>query len=261
MFKMRKYIFLYVLLLSLTSLEAKTTFIPHYRSYISLTTDKGEKIEEERTTLTHIVNDPEGRFILSVIHEEMTIDKVKRIKRKANQAKWMSASALLYSVSTLGSGSLASFNARLANARISKMMAGMYAHNAKAEQVLGVEIQVTNTYNREMMVADIERGLVWYVMPGHSCTLQLSNPDAALLRISDAEFTTKSICYATLSGGSSVTQEEILYEDDNCFVVRHYDDNDELYAPITPTELFYIDKDDFTENPYSSKQLKELKSK
>ena len=211
--------------------------------------------------MSHIVSDPNGRFKLAVIHEEMTKDKVKVIKRKARQAQWMAVSTILSSVSALGSGSLASFEARIANARISGLMAGMYSRNIEAELVLGIEIQVSNTNDCEMMVADVERGLVWYVLPGHTCTLQLNNPDAAILRISDAKNTDNSICYATLTGGSSITKEEIVYEDDDYLVVKHIEDIDNIYSSFKPSEYYCIDKDDYTETPYSFNQLKELKEK
>lgn len=259
---MIKYFFItFILWLSLAlNVTAKTTYLPIYRSLITLTEPSGNTLNEESHAMITTIMPENKHFRLSVVHEEMTELKVKSIKKAKRAAGWMAASAILSSVSAFTSGSAAGFDGRIANARISSMMAGMYAANAKAEQVLHVQIQFENLGNEEMMVADIERGLVWYIRPGTNFVMDLPNPDAAQLRISPALNIGKDIYYATVCGGSSIRKWAVEYEDDDCWVVTSLENSNDydLYF-LKDNEYIRIDKDSFEERVITHKELKTIK--
>ena len=41
----------------------------------------------------------------------------------------------------------------------------IYAYNAKNEKYLGIDVVVENTSTEELIVSDVERGLLWFVRP------------------------------------------------------------------------------------------------
>lgn len=255
----KRFLFAIVLLLATTSIKAATTYVPTYHSFISIKTANDEILRSEENgsiSLSVVTED----FCISVVHEEMTKEKVRSIKRKKAAAGWMAASAVLSSISSMFSGSITSFEARTANARLSGLMTHMYAYNAAAEQKLKVQIQFQNKSPHEMMVADTERGLVWYVRSNDSFVMELDNPDVAQLRISDVKNTEKSPLYATVCGGSSVLKESIAFENDEIMIVTPIEeDNDIYHIPANGFEYRIINKDDYSQQPISFEEYKKIK--
>lgn len=239
---------------------ADTTYIPTYRSFISITTASGDSLrKEEGGSLTLSVKTED--FCLSVVHEEMTKEKVQTIKQKKSKAGWMAVSTVLNSVSALTSGSLAGFEARTANARLSGLMTRMYANNAAAEQILKIQVQFTNLSQCEMMVADTERGLVWYVRSGGTFVMELGNPDVAQLRICKVDSSGQSPLYATVCGGSSIRKENIVFENDDIWIVSLADDSNTDYYYKTSSEREYqiVNKEDFSQQAITYEEYKRIK--
>ena len=123
---MKNFFLVITLFCFVSPIKASTTYIPTYQSFISITTASGDSVrKEESGCLTLSVRTED--FCISVVHEEITKEKVRAIKRKKAAAGWMAASTILSSVSALSSGSLAGFEARTANARLSGLMTKIYA--------------------------------------------------------------------------------------------------------------------------------------
>ena len=258
---MKNFFLIIVLFCLVSPIKARTTYIPFYRSFISINTENGDSVRKEDSgCLTLSVRTED--FCISVVHEEMTKEKVRTIKRKKAAAGWMAASTILSSVSALSSGSLAGFEARTANARLSGLMTRMYADNANAEQILKLQVQFSNLSQHEMMVADTERGLVWYVRSGSSFVMELGNPDVAQLRISKVNDTIHSPLYATVCGGSSIRKEDIVLENDDFWIVAPTDEDYDFYQ-ITqiPKERGYhiVYKEDFSQQSISYEEYKRIK--
>jgi len=255
---MKKLVLAFISLLCPLAIQSRTTYIPTYRSFISIMTVAGDTLNKEEYGGVSLSVMTE-KFCISVVHEEMTKEKVRAIKRKKAAAGWMAASTILSSVSALSSGSLIGFEARTANARLSGLMTKMYANNAKAEQILKVQIQFQNLSPNEIMVADTERGLVWYVRSGGCFVTELENPDVAQLRISEVGSTTESPLYVTACGGSTIQKEEIFFENDEIWIATSADDDLYKYQLPKEREYYLISKDDFSQQPISYEDFKRIK--
>ena len=91
----------------------------------------------------------------------------------------------------------------------------------------------------------------------------LANPGIERLRISDLHHS--SVKYADIIGGNSVRKEAIEWEDDDCWIVRRYEDDsdeeegDNNSSPIQEYRYHYIDKATFDSREMPVTELKEFK--
>lgn len=261
----KKYTILIALLTIPLLIESKTTYIPHYKSYIAIEDANGNVITENSLKLITSLFNKDNTFRLSVAHEEMTTEKVKTIKRAKAAAGWQAASAILSSVASLSHGSLYSFQSRLAIAseEICMELADMYAKNEAAEQVLSIEVQFENLSDHEMMLHDMERGLVWFVRPGKSFVIQLHNPDVLQLRISEAKDVTSNVYYASLAAGNSVEKVEVSYETDSYLLSVQRATTDGMYISKkqSKTDVYWFyDKEEFVGRRIDETEYKRLKN-
>ena len=255
---------IFLLLLMPSFIQAKTTYIPHYKSYISIEDANGNVISDNSQKLSMSLSDPEKLFRISVAHEELTTDKVKEIKRAKAAAGWKAASAILSSVAALNDGSALSFQTRLsiASEEIALELADMYTNNALAEQVLSIEVQFENLSDHEMLLHDMERGLVWFVRPENGFVIKLNNPDGLQLRISDAENITSNVYYARLGAGNSVEKVEVTYETDAYILTVQKPATDSLYmtknSPKSTIYWFY-DKEEYIARKIDEEEYKRIR--
>ena len=206
----------------------------------------------------------DSSFSITLIHEDVNKEKVKAIKRAKAATGWMIFAAAL-------SGAAAGFNATYYNNALTTyidmrrteniaVLAGFMNAVSKAEQRLDIDIFIDNLSNEELMVADMARGLTWYIQPHTSMQFSLANPGIERLRISDLHHS--SVKYADVIGGNSVRKETIEWEDDDCWIVRKYDgdsDEEENNSSIQEYRYHYIDKATFDSREMPTTELKEFK--
>lgn len=200
-----KIILLTAVLFACIIVEAKTTYIPKYRSYIHIV-DKGDTVSVANILPDLELDDKDGLFSIRIGHEEVTAEKVMAIKRGKRVAGWATLSAVMSGVSAAFSDNSLQFMIRSTNAKLSSELAGLYSANAYAEKNLDIYMWVDNTTDDELVVNDMDRGLIWYILPHQSLKLKLYNPDASRLRISDSK--NDIIRYAVVAAGSSVSKME-----------------------------------------------------
>lgn len=85
---MKKYLLFLLFLTVGIMVEAKTTYIPKYQSYIHIVNGL------DTTAVSNILENLElaeegGMFTIRIEHEEVTKEKVKAIKRAKRAAGWM----------------------------------------------------------------------------------------------------------------------------------------------------------------------------
>ena len=199
-------------------LQAKTTYIPTYRNYLNIV-NGGDTLEVSNNLDTLQLADLEGMFVLRIDQEDVTKEKVKAIKRQKRTAGWATFGAIMSGVSTAFSDNSLEYFTRSTTTQITSKLADIYSTNARAEQILAIDLWIDNMTDDELMVCDMERGLTWWVLPNQSVKLRLNNPEVAQLRISDPQ--SQHIRYATVLTGSKVTKWEIEQETD-----------DYLYSPV-----------------------------
>jgi hypothetical protein len=81
------------------SAQAKTTYIPSYRSFIQIKQNDSDSIiaQSNLETLELIAQD--HSFSVTIVHENVDKEKVKAIKRAKAAAGWMTFAAIMSGVS------------------------------------------------------------------------------------------------------------------------------------------------------------------
>lgn len=262
--KNRHFIIITALFLCL-AVQAKTTYIPTYRSFIQIKQNGNDSVmaQSNLDKLELIAQD--GSFSITLIHEDVDKEKVKAIKRAKAAAGWMIFAAMM-------SGFSAGFNATYYNNALTTyidmrrteniaFLSGFMHDIAKAEQRLNIDFFIDNLSNEELMVADLARGLTWYIQPQTSMQFSLANPGIERLRISDLHHS--SVKYADIIGGNSVRKETIEWEDDNCWIVRRGEEDDSLEEDNSSStqdyRYYYINKGTFDSREMPMTELKEFK--
>lgn len=246
--------------------KTKTTYIPTYRSFIQIKQNITDSIFAESKLGRLDLTAQDGSFSITLVHEDVDKQKVKAIKRAKAAAGWMTFAALL-------SGFSAGFDATYYNSSLLTyvemrrtenyaVLSDILHKNAKGEQRLTIEFFIDNLGSEELMVADMARGLTWYILPHTSMQFSLPNPGIERLRISDLQH--KSVKYADIVGGSYVEKEVVAWEDDNSWIVLRFEEgtNVEEYEGRLPTmdyTYYRINKatyDSFEMTPAEFKEFK-----
>lgn len=209
---------------SVATVQAKKTYIPRYATFIGITEPGQEPVMLSNIMMENTVQPASGMFTLSVYHDDMTLEKLKTIRRNKAAAGWYGFSASLYSVSAVMSDNVIDRFANTLNAEFAATLSAIHSANAEVASVLGIEVEIDNTSGGEIMVNDMERGLTWYVLSRQSLTLRMSNPDIAQIRISDGEG--RHPHYATIGAGSEMKAMNVVYEDEGFVAVPIYGEGD-----------------------------------
>lgn len=220
-----------IVIASVATVQAKKTYIPRYATFISITAPDEEPFTVSNINMENTVQSASGMFSLSVYHDDMTMEKLKTIRRNKAAAGWFGFSASLYFVSAILSDNIIDRFANTLNAEFAATLSAIHTANAEVASVLGIEVEIDNTSGGEIMVNDMERGLTWYILPSQSLTLRMSNPDVARLRISDGEG--RHPHYATIGAGSEMKSMKVVYEDEDFVAVPIYGDGDKRETAVS----------------------------
>ncbi len=251
---MRKVFFL-LLLMSSFFIMAKTTYIPKYRTYIHIA-DDSDTIVTSNNLKDVEVKEKSGMFNIIVEHEDVTEEKVKAIKRAKRAANLAAFSAAMYSVSTAFSDNSLQYMVRSTNTQIASQLADIYSENANAEQKLDIYMWIENTSEEELMINDIERGLIWFVKASQNINIKLNNPDVVNLRISDIH--NNHIRYAMVTAGSLTNKKSVDWEDDYYWFSGFWKKVDESKPDVT-YQYLRTSKTDFTETVISADEFRTYK--
>lgn len=195
---------------------AKTTYIPTYISYMHIISGR------DTSSVTNNLPDLElaennGLFTLRIEHEVVTKEKVKEIKKAKRTAGWMTFYAVMTGVSAAFSQNNLQMFMRLQDYDLAKDLTGLLKINAESEQTLSIFLWIDNNTNDELIVNDMERGLVWCILPNESLRLKINNPEASRLRISNPK--NDFVRYASIVTGSKIAKYELVWEDDNVWMI------------------------------------------
>ena len=244
------------LMLMVVSAYAFTTYIPTYRSYLHILTGNDTIAVANNLDTLELV-DPEGMFTLRIDQEDVTKEKVKAIKRAKSAAGWAAFSAAVSGVSTAFSDNSLEYYVRRENTRIATYIAGFYSANASVEQTLKIDLWIDNTSSGELMVCDMERGLVWWIMPKQSRKRRLNNPDLTCLRISDPQ--NHHVRYAAAMAGNTVKKWEIELETDEYWYSPVYREQNEFHDASNLMHYIRISKLDYSETKLKKEDFYAIK--
>ena len=263
--KRNSIVILFILVLSLT-IQAKTTYIPIYRSFIQIRQGETDSVMDNNILGKLDLMAPDGSFSISLVHDDLDKKKIKAIKRSKAAEGWATVAALL-------SGFSAGYDAAYYNnalvtyleMRRTENLAFLsgYLHDvANAEERLDINYFIDNLGDEELMVADLARGLTWYILPHTSLQFSMGNPGIERLRISNLNHT--SVKYADIIGGNSVQKVTLEWEDENCWIVLWLvGDSDSVYDMPNLGNSYqyyqYIDKNTFETRNMTLQEVKDFK--
>ena len=252
---MKKKLFSLLLLTLCLGGHTKTTYIPMYRSMIRI--EQGnDTIFDTNKKISLELASGDGMFRVSVNHEDMTLEKIKEIKRSKAAAGWMGFAAVMSGVSTGMTRNPFLHTIRMYNAIAISELADIYTFNAEATQILGVEAAIDNTSSEEIIVSDMERGLTWYLKPHTSLYLPMLNPQLLELRVSDLFH--KSVKYVTIGAGSTSKKIDIEWEDEEYWAFPLTDTDSSGY--ISTIGYCLLHKYDATTQQLSKDEFKKFKA-
>lgn len=261
--KRKYYVILIAIALGLT-VQGKTTYIPTYRSFIQIKQGLNDSIMAQSNLGNMDLTAQDGSFSITLIHEDVDKQKVKEIKRAKAAAGWMTFAAIMSGISagfdaTYNNNALTTYIGMRRTENMA-VLSGFMHDVANAEQRLTIDFFIDNLSEEELMVADLARGLTWYILPHTSMQFSLANPGIERLRISNLYHA--SVKYVDILGGNSVRKETLEWEDDDCWIVvryEYYSNENENGSYLQPYRYYYIDKATFDSKEMSQVELKDFK--
>lgn len=217
---------------------AKTTYVPTY--YTQINVEGNGFVYSDSTCRRELtMRADDGRYIITVLHDSVTAERVKAIKNMKAAAGWATAASVLYGVSAQLNPMHTSWDAVNYISDMDSKASAAMLHVAAAEgavslQRVQVSIIVENTSEREMMVNDMTRGLTWYVPAHNYIQLSVGNPEVNKLRIAYADCEDLKKDYVTIQAANFLEKSTISYEDDSFwyFPVYKTDQYDSQYGHV-----------------------------
>jgi len=263
--KLKYFAKLTFLALSLT-VQAKTTYIPIYRSFIQIKQNMNDSIMARNILGKLDLMAQDSSFSISLVHEDVDKQKIKAIKRAKAAEGWATVAALI-------SGFSAGYDAAYYNSALLTyvemrktenlaFLSGFLHDVANAEERLDINFFIDNLSDEELMVADLARGLTWYILPHTSLQFSMANPGIERLRISNLNHT--KVSYADVIGGNSVQKVTLEWEDENCWIVLWYvegsDSGNNMPNYSNSYQYFqYIDKKTYETRNMTLSEVREYK--
>lgn len=206
-------------------LQAKTTYIPTYFNKIFLI--EGGEIDSLQNHQQLLQMDSKDKLISCFVAQQVVSpDLIKAIKQAKRTAGWMAVASGLSTAGTTFSEVQMYRGARTKPGYITGYVEGrdlergfdaMSADaSAQAEELktLMVDLVVKNNSEKEMLITDMDRGLVWFVLPKQETVLPLAKGEECHFRISSCSPLDENVKYINVFGDSNLEKYTIALETD-----------------------------------------------
>lgn len=219
-----------------THIQAKTTYIPTYDNRLLLIEGKeADSLTNKAHSL--VMSSKDGLITCTLAQQVVSEELVRDIKRAKNAAGWAMVAATLSSASEGMAQSQmnrghnkgwAMQNYVNARENTNASLAASADARAQAEDLktLLLDLVVRNNSQKEMLITDMDRGLVWFVLPNCEVRLPLLKAEECHFRISSCNPMDENVKYINALGTSTLEKYTISLETDISW-----------YVPITPKAL------------------------
>ena len=207
-----------------TFTQAKTTYIPTYYNRLLLI-ENGNV--DSLTNKAHFLVMPskDGLITCTLAQQVVSQDLVQEIKKAKNDAGWAVVSSALSSASEgmaerqMDKGrhkGQAMRNYVDAREQTNASLAASADAKAQAEDLktLLLDLVVKNNSQKEMLITDMDRGLVWFVLPNSQVRLPLLKDEESHFRISSCNPLDENVKYINALGTSTLEKYTIGLETD-----------------------------------------------
>ena len=204
--------------------QAKTTYIPTYDNRILLV-ENGEVDSLTNKAHSLMMSSKDGLITCTLAQQVVSQELVRDIKRAKNAAGWAMVAASLSSVnegmaqSQMNSGynkGWAMQNYVDAREHTNASLAASADAKAQAEDLktLLLDLVVMNNSQKEMLITDMDRGLVWFVLPNCEVRLPLLKDEECHFRISSCNPLDENVKYINAFGTSTLEKYTVSLETD-----------------------------------------------
>lgn len=219
---MNRNILVAIFLFAAASAYGKIGRIPTYHSFVYWIQGADTLYSEDNTILHESVS-PDGTIVVRVRHEEwphgVTTKSMERL------APWHATIARRKGLRAIINQGMANTDAMMPMKKDPILMdaassvARLVQMTDRLEMNFACEYMIENTGTQEIVVNDLNRGLVWY-LPAHSYLLLNMGtlPQACLLRIANNNPLQPSVKYVTIGSASFEMKLTIAFEDDDCWI-------------------------------------------
>lgn len=230
---------------------ARTTYIPQYFSMI--TVDNGNIIVNDSSMTRDLYYESNSKYSITVLQDEVTPERIKKIKRQKASEGWSAAAAILSGISSglnpLNNAQDIRFYVESRETMYSAAMHSMISRiKAETLKCLDISIIIDNYSDEEITVNDMNRGLLWYIKPHSNLTLSAGTPEINDFRIANNSTSNKFINYVTVQTANCLSKFDIEYENEKCWVIPQYGDiYSDLYLSkeITGYKIIYKETMEF----------------
>ena len=220
--------------LALTA-SARTGKIPSYKSFVYWI-QSTDTVYSEGNALLFESSSPDATVMVRVRHEDWKNTVTE--KSILRMAPWHAVVSQRRGIRAIVHQGHANTDAMMPMKKVPGMMPNALMINNlakvtdKYEMNFATEYMIENTSDKEIVVNDLNRGLVWYIPPQCYLLLNMGKlPQACLLRIANTDPLHPAIKYVTIGSASFSLKFTIAYEDEDCWIFllneESQDDNDD----------------------------------
>lgn len=262
---MKRLLFLPLFLFAI-AVSAKQERIPTYLSFVYWIQGTDTIYEENNTLLQESVS-PDGTIIVRVRHEDWKNTVTE--KSIARLAPWHAVISRSRGIRAIVHQGKSNTDAMMPMKKVPGLMpnalnvTNLSRVSDHYEMPYSSEYMIENNSNQEIVINDLNRGLVWYVPPHSYLLLNMGKlPQACLLRIANTDPLQPALKYVTIGSASLSVKFTVAYEDDECWIYllneeTSTEDTDKLdfrrlqgeTDPFLLTRYIKRDKDTFRETP------------
>lgn len=205
-------------------IQAKTTYIPTYDNRILLI-ENGEVDSLSNKAHALMMSSKDNLITCTLAQQVVSKELVRDIKKAKNAAGWAMVAASLSSVSEgmaqsqMNSGydkGWAMQNYVDARENTNASLAASANSQARAEDLktLLLDLVVKNDSQKEMLITDMDRGLVWFILPHREARLPLLKGEECHFRISSCNPLDENVKYINALGTSTLEKYPVSLETD-----------------------------------------------
>jgi len=214
-----------VILAALTlCMQAKTTYIPTYLNRIFII-ENGQMDSLQNHQQMLQMDSKDNLISCFVVQQVVSPDLVKAIKQAKRTAGWLAVASGL-SAGGSAFSEIQMFRGRPRGGYIAGYVEGRdmergfdaASSEARAEaenlKTLLVDLVVKNNSEKEMLITDMDRGLVWFVLPKQETILPLAKGEECHFRISSSSPLDENVKYINVSADSNLEKYTVALETD-----------------------------------------------
>ena len=172
----------------------------------------------------------DGLITCTLAQQVVSQELVHDIKRAKSSAGWAMVAAALYSVSEGMAQSQMDYSRNkgwamrnFVDARENANASVAASANAKAQaedlKTLLLDLVVRNNSQKEMLITDMDRGLVWFILPNCEVRLPLLKNEECHFRVSSSTPLDENVKYINALGTSTLEKYTIGMETDTSWYV------------------------------------------